>query len=109
MYRPPGLAGLVVYAHNDYLQLASEMGIFALGIILWSVLSASWAGFRTFFITRSNFKRGMILGTMSGIVAILIHSFVDFNLHIPANAILFTVFVAMLMVTANRNLLIMNK
>ena len=51
----------------------------------------------------------MILGTMSGIVAILIHSFVDFNLHIPANAILFTVFVAMLMVTANRNLLIMNK
>jgi hypothetical protein len=31
---------------------------------------------------------------MTGITAILVHSVVDFNLHIPANAILFTILVA---------------
>jgi hypothetical protein len=32
---------------------------------------------------------------MSGITAILVHSIFDFNLHIPANAILFTVLAAL--------------
>ncbi len=32
---------------------------------------------------------------MSGITAILVHSISDFNLHIPANAILFTVLAAL--------------
>lgn len=103
-YRPPGLTGLLVYAENDYLQAISEMGVFALGIILWLIFSTLKAGFKTFFKTRSSFKQGITLGTMSGIVAILIHSFVDYNLHIPANAILFTVFVALLMASTNRNL-----
>jgi hypothetical protein len=38
---------------------------------------------------------GVALAAMTGIVAILAHSVVDFNLHIPANAILFTVLVAL--------------
>jgi hypothetical protein len=36
----------------------------------------------------------MTLGAMSGITAILVHSMFDFNLHIPANAILFTILAA---------------
>jgi hypothetical protein len=39
----------------------------------------------------------MTLGGMGGITAILIHSIVDFNLHIPANAILFSVLAALVM------------
>jgi hypothetical protein len=35
--------------------------------------------------------RGTTLGAMSGITAILVHGVVDFNLHIPSNALLFTV------------------
>jgi len=35
------------------------------------------------------------LGALAGISAILVHSFVDFNLHIPANALLFTVLAAL--------------
>jgi hypothetical protein len=31
---------------------------------------------------------------MTGIFAMLCHSFIDFNLHIPANALLFTVLAA---------------
>jgi hypothetical protein len=42
----------------------------------------------------SRLVRGTTLGAMSGITAILVHSVSDFNLHIPANALLFTVLVA---------------
>jgi len=37
---------------------------------------------------------GITLGAMAGITAILFHSISDFNLHIPANALLFTVLAA---------------
>ena len=42
----------------------------------------------------SRLVRGITLGAMSGITGILVHSFSDFNLHIPANALLFTVLAA---------------
>ena len=42
----------------------------------------------------SRLVRGITLGAMSGITAILVHSISDFNLHIPANALLFTILAA---------------
>ena len=42
----------------------------------------------------SRLVRGTTLGAMSGVTAILFHSIFDYNLHIPANAILFTVLAA---------------
>ncbi|GEM_PF-4463530 len=41
--------------------------------------------------------RGISLGTMAGVTAILIHSIGDFNLHIPSNALLFSVLAALVM------------
>jgi O-antigen ligase len=95
-YRPAGLSGLWIYSHNDYLQTISEMGVFALGIIIWLIFSTLRAGFKTFFRSRSRFRQGISLGATGGIVAILIHSLVDFNLHIPANALLFVVLAAII-------------
>ncbi len=45
--------------------------------------------------SRSRLVRGITIGAMSGITAMLFHSIVDFNLHVPANAMLFTVLAAM--------------
>ncbi len=42
----------------------------------------------------SRLVRGITLGALSGITAILFHSVADFNLHIPSNAILFTILAA---------------
>jgi tetratricopeptide (TPR) repeat protein len=39
---------------------------------------------------RSSFAKGIGLGAMLGVTAILIHGFTDFNLQIPANAVYFT-------------------
>ena len=43
----------------------------------------------------SRLVRGITLGAMSGITAILVHSISDFNLHIPANALLFAILAAL--------------
>ena len=41
------------------------------------------------------FVRGIALGALTGILALLAHSLMDFNLRIPANAVVFLSFYAL--------------
>ena len=92
-FQPPGTTARFYQAHNDYLQYLAEQGLLFLPLL-------GWMTFTLFHTARSKLHStsrqtwGITLGAMTGIVAILSHSFVDFNLHIPANAILFTVLAA---------------
>jgi O-antigen ligase len=89
MYKKSDDGTQLSYAHNDYLQLTSENGIFAgacligAGVWLFVFLAGKWRK------RRNNFAKGIGLGALLGILAILIHSFTDFNLQIPANAVYF--------------------
>jgi len=94
-YQPPGQAARYFYAHNDYLHFISETGLMLIPIIIWMGIALYRKGFHK-FKNPSRLIRATILGAMTGITAILIHSIVDFNLHIPANAVLFTILVAIL-------------
>jgi O-antigen ligase len=94
-YRVAGLDFRVDYAHNDYLQIAAELGLAALPLlflIIWSTLKAAWIKARS---ATSETEKGTTLAAMAGIIAILAHSALDFNLHIPANAFLFMVLLAL--------------
>lgn len=77
------------FAHNDYLEFAAENGLpggaalAAAGIGLALVLAARWRR------RRSNFAKGVGLGALLGVTAILVHGFTDFNLQITANAMYF--------------------
>ncbi len=78
-------------AHNDYLQSLVEMGAFGFATVLWFL----WMLFRS---ARKKLKRqptdtntAISLAAMLGVAGILVHSLVDFNLQIPANAALFYV------------------
>lgn len=93
-YQPPGFASRYFMAHNDYLHFASELGLPFFAIMVWMIIVLYKNGFQK-LKNPSRFVRGITIGAMSGITAILIHSIVDFNLNIPANAILFTVLVAL--------------
>jgi O-antigen ligase len=78
------------YAHNDYLEFAAENGVVAGG-----ALAAAGIGLAVWLATmwrrrRSSFAKGIGLGAVLGVTAILIHGFTDFNLQIPANAVYFT-------------------
>jgi len=75
----------VDYAHNDYLQVLLEMGWvgFGLGVALVGrVLGRLW------WVTQRSEGEGWYLGVgcMGALVALGLHSVVDFNLYFPANA-----------------------
>jgi O-antigen ligase len=92
-HQPPGLRNRFFMAHNDYLQFTSEVGLLLIPIIIWMIIALYRKGFKK-LKNPSRLVRGTTLGAMSGLTAILIHSIVDFNLHIPANALLFAVLIA---------------
>ncbi len=73
------------YAHNDYLQVLAEFGVFgfAAGLILVArlVLSAVRGARRN----SSADEQCVAIACVGAMVAILLHSFVDFNMYVPAN------------------------
>lgn len=81
-------------AHNDYLQVLSDGGIVGAVIGLFFVVNL----FRMGFARRESgddFRRGVATGAMAGCFAVLVHSFFDFTLHTPANALLFLILAAL--------------
>jgi len=82
------------FAHNDYLQYIAEMGLPFSLVLLWIIFSFYRAGLIK-LRHNSRLVRGITLGGLSAVTAILAFSLVDFNLHIPANAILFSVISAL--------------
>ena len=81
-------------AHNDYLQVLSDGGIVGAGLGLFFVVSLFRMGFAR-RESRDDFRRGVATGALAGCFAVLIHSFFDFTLHTPANALLFLVLAAL--------------
>jgi len=81
----------VNHAHNDYLELLVEMGLAGIAIVGWFLIGVFREGFRK--ILTGNDEKGTVLtlGALTGVVALLAHSALDFNLHIAANAAMFYV------------------
>jgi O-antigen ligase len=94
-YRTEHIGAFFNQAHNDYAQFAAESGFPGLvilaifvGLCLAAALHAQWQ-------RRDPLMRGMSFACIMGVTSILIHSWVDFNLQIPANAALFMVLLAL--------------
>jgi putative inorganic carbon (HCO3(-)) transporter len=94
-YRPQKVANYYDYAHNDYAQFAAENGLLGLGLLGLAVAFTLGAALVAQWQRRDPLMRGMSFACVMGITAILIHSWVDFNLQIPANATLFMVLLAL--------------
>ncbi|HEY0563928.1 MAG TPA: O-antigen ligase family protein [Terriglobales bacterium] len=81
------------HLHNDILQPFVEMGI--VGGVCWlaflgCVLRNAVVGLFRKETHGGEYQRALQFASFVGIVGLTIHSFADFNLHIPANAALFT-------------------
>jgi tetratricopeptide (TPR) repeat protein/O-antigen ligase len=96
-YRLPDMYGKAVYAHNDWLQLLTELGIigFLMAIVSLVVLAFSIRNRYPFPELKTNWIKGLIVGGVGSIAAGSIHALVDFNFHIPAIAILFVSIIAL--------------
>jgi O-antigen ligase len=93
---------IIDYAHNDYLHMAAEIGLAGLFFMLWIMVGALWFGLKEFWQSGGTFKRSILLGASIGVMSMSLHSFVDFNLHIPANAILFVTLIGIIMAMRGR-------
>lgn len=94
-YRSPEVMALISYAHQDFLQLAQEMGLLGLAVFIWFILSFFKLAFRFNKDKKPNYLQGLAMGGMCACFGLLIHSLYDFNLHIPANAILFITLISL--------------
>jgi O-antigen ligase len=76
------------YAHNDILQLAADYGLVG-AIIMTAVFVCFFChASRVARQAKSSEERAFAVGAMVSVIAILVHSWFDFNLHIPANSFL---------------------
>jgi hypothetical protein len=114
LFRRPQLQADPIHAHCDYLELIAEYGIVAAVGMAAFLFVHIRHGFRTVsalirhhLLTEGRYHpiRGEALalqiGALSAVGAYLAHSAVDFNLHIPGNALLFAFIFGVL---ANPNL-----
>ena len=78
-------------AHNDYLQLLVEVGGLGFAIMLWFLATLYRNATRKLKSWTEDTNGAVALAAMLGVTGILVHSLVDFNLQVPANAALFYV------------------
>jgi O-antigen ligase len=90
------------HAHNDYAEALADTGLPGALLVLWSLVLFFNSAFRAHhssLITHHSSLEprtldfgpwtlglGVRLGAALGCLGLLVHSFSDFNLHIPANA-----------------------
>jgi O-antigen ligase len=97
-----GNAGPVslLHAHNDYLEYLSELGIIGFSLLIGGILFIAAVSFIIWRTRRHPEVKGLALGGIISLICILTHSITDFNLHIPANMVLFSVVTPLTMVLA---------
>jgi O-antigen ligase len=79
------------HAHNDYAEAVAETGLVGALLILLALGLFLRLAFRDWGHPIRSQASWIRLGAALGCCGILVHSFVDFNLHVPANAAWFPV------------------
>jgi len=87
---PYGIADKV---HNEYLQFGAELGLLGLGIFLWLLITYFNYGIKLLKRLKDEYKQGIVIGLMGGVVAVLIDAVFGFPLHLPATIVLFWLFI----------------
>ena len=82
------------HAHNDYVEFAAEVGLVGLSLLGLMVAMSFAVALRAQQLRRDPLMRGLSFAAIMGILTLMIHSAVDFNLQIPANALTFMLILA---------------
>ncbi len=93
-YKTLDAAVTVNFTHNDYLQLTLETGIFGICVLLAALFlffKSTLSKLKILYQSHDKFYFFVKLGCLTGITSMLIHSLGDFNLHIPSNAVYFSI------------------
>jgi len=80
---------IVNHSHNDYLEALAETGILGGLCCAWFIALLVLAALRSLQEQSLSFAIAFRLAGLAACCGFLVHSLVDFNLHIPANTFLF--------------------
>lgn len=78
-------------AHNDYLQILADAGILGFACVAGFIFVLFKRGRQIVSESSDNFRRNASIGALAGCFGILIHSFFDFPLRTPSNALFFLI------------------
>lgn len=81
---------VLFYAHNDIVQWLAETGLCGAAIIGWAGYVLMARG-RRFCETPASVDKGLFAASWAALAGIIMHSAFDWNLHLPANALLASV------------------
>jgi O-antigen ligase/Tfp pilus assembly protein PilF len=88
-YRRDHIFAGASFSHNDYLQIAATTGLPGLGLFLLFIVMIFRRGLRVIRSKERDFRARAMPGVLAAIFAVLVHEFVDFNLMLPSNAMIF--------------------
>lgn len=104
-YRPREVQSRPLWAHNDYLNVLADWGLIGGGLLGGAVLLIGLGVPRTWryvnrerdgLVRKRSDRAAHVLGVSIGLLALGVHSAMDFNLQIPANAMVAMVLAASL-------------
>jgi O-antigen ligase len=88
-------------AHNDFVEVTVETGLLGLGLTVAFLYLLYRTGIRGTKHWRHDPQASMALAALVGCTGLVVHSFSDFNLQVPANAALFFTLAAVATVSAS--------
>lgn len=97
LYTPGTSSRDLARAHDDYVQLAAECGLLGTAAMIWGLIVLLARGIVPGLLRGGGAFRWPIRGLALGGLALLLHSFVDFNLQIYSNGMLFVFLCAVLL------------
>lgn len=100
LFRRPQIQADPIHSHGDYLELLAEYGIVGELLAIAFLFTHLFRGLRSIQVitvrrlcnaltTARSDSLALAMGATAAVVALLAHSVVDFNMHIPGNALLF--------------------
>jgi O-antigen ligase len=90
-YQTGWVTYFVDHVHNDYLEFAVETGLIGAALLFLPILYLLIRMVIAFLKDARRYRPSVLLGCVGSVLAILIHSTMDFNLQIPANALVLAV------------------
>ncbi len=88
-YQTAFVSFFIDHAHNDFLEAAAETGWAGAGLLFIPIVVLLVRMVLSFLDDPRHYRRAVTLGCIGSTLAMLAHSLIDFNLHIPANAFVF--------------------
>ncbi len=80
---------VVNHAHNDYLEVLADTGLAGGFCCAWFLGVLFFRSLQQLLVTDKSFAAALHLSGLVACCGLLVHSLVDFNLHMPGNALLF--------------------